>query len=174
MINSHLHRRSYSLITTPDGIDYSPESQITRWKPSPSNSAPFVEQNNSHSQEASELLTQKGVIKMTMFLTRKKGMSHQDFVAHHIEKHGPLFRQIPGVQEHVLRYIQTHPVEVEGIDSDNKEFDGTAELWFKSQAALKQVMDSSFYKEVVFEDEKTFLDHDNTIIQLGGQVNIIS
>lgn len=161
------------LITTPDGIDYSPEAKVARWKPSPSNCLSPVS-HGIHRQEASELLTEQGVVKMTMFLKRKKGMSHEDFVEHHIKKHGPLFRQIPGVQDHVLRYIQTHPIDVRDVDSDNAKFDGTAELWFRSQSSLNKIMDSSFYRDVVFEDEKTFIDHENTLIQLGNQVNIIS
>lgn len=38
------------------------------------------------------------MIKMTMFLKRKAGMSHEDFVKHHIEVHGPKFRSIPEAQ----------------------------------------------------------------------------
>jgi hypothetical protein len=51
------------------------------------------------------------MIKMTMFLKRKAGLSWEAFIDHHIKKHGPLFRSIPEASEHVLRYIQTHPLE---------------------------------------------------------------
>ncbi|WP_137167212.1 EthD family reductase [Salinimonas lutimaris] len=161
------------LITTPDGIDYAPETTIRRWKPSRSDADNSPVDNSNRSLEASAKLTEAGVIKMTMFLKRKQGMSHEAFVEHHSTRHATLFRQIPGVKDHVLRYIQTHPKGTDVIATDNAEYDGTAEIWFKSESSLQQVMESEFYQSTVYEDEKTFIDHDNTLIQIGSQLNII-
>ncbi|MCJ2182458.1 EthD domain-containing protein [Novosphingobium sp. 1949] len=113
------------------------------------------------------------MIKMTMFLKRRAGLSHEDFVTHHIEVHGPKFRSIPEAGAHCLCYIQTHPVELETDAAKNADFDGTAELWFDSEQGMEAVLTSETYKKVVFPDEKTFLDHDNTLILVGEQVNII-
>ena len=92
------------------------------------------------------------MIKMTMFLKRKAGMSHDDFVKHHIEVHGPQFRSIPEAQTHCLRYIQTHPVELKTDVAQNADFDGTAELWFDSEAGMEEVLTSETYNNVVFPD----------------------
>lgn len=113
------------------------------------------------------------MIKMTMMLKRKEGMSHADFVKHHIEVHGPKFRSIPEADRHCLRYIQTHPVELHTDVAENAPFDGTAELWFDSQQGMETVLSSDTYRDVVFPDEKTFLDHENTLILVGEQVEII-
>lgn len=113
------------------------------------------------------------MIKMTMFLKRRAGMSHEDFVKHHIEVHGPKFRSIPEAQTHCLRYIQTHPVELKTDAAQNADFDGTAELWFDSEDGMHAVLTSDTYQNVVFPDEKTFLDHNNTLILVGEQVEII-
>lgn len=113
------------------------------------------------------------MIKMTMFLKRKPGLGHDDFVRHHVEKHGPLFRSIPEAQVHCLRYIQTHPVRLTSDAVTNADFDGTAELWFDNEAGMAAVLGSDTYRNEVFPDEQTFLDHDNTLILVGEQVEII-
>ena len=113
------------------------------------------------------------MIKMTMFLKRKKGLSHEEFVRHHIDVHGPKFRSIPEAEAHCLRYIQPHPVKLATDAVENADFDGTAELWLDSQEGMEAVLTSATYKNVVFPDEKTFLDHANTLTLVGEQVEII-
>lgn len=113
------------------------------------------------------------MIKMTMLLKRNPKIKHEEFVQHHIEKHGPLFRQIPEAKEHVIRYIQTHPIREKSTVIQVDDFDGTAELWFDSVEGLDKVLSSDFYKEKVLPDELIFLDHSNTKVTLGYQENII-
>jgi uncharacterized protein (TIGR02118 family) len=113
------------------------------------------------------------MIKMTMFLKRRAGLSRKAFIRHHIEVHGPLFRSIPETSEHVLRYIQTHPLEEDVSPVENADFDGTAEIWFDSLAGLRAVLTSQTYIDKVLPDEKTFLDHANTLTLIGHQVEII-
>ncbi|WP_282636480.1 MULTISPECIES: EthD domain-containing protein [Bacteroidota] len=113
------------------------------------------------------------MVKMTMLLKRNPELTHEEFVKHHIEKHGPLFRQIPEAKEHVIRYLQTHPIQEKSAVIDVDDFDGTAELWFDSVTGLDKVLSSSFYKEHVWPDELTFLDHANTKVTLGYQDDII-
>ncbi|OCX64619.1 hypothetical protein BFP70_11400 [Thioclava sp. SK-1] len=113
------------------------------------------------------------MIKMTMFLKRHPDLTRAEFVRHHIEQHGPLFRAIPEAKNHVLRYIQTHPVPAPEGTVATADYDGTAEIWFDSAAGMHAVLTSDSYKNRVFPDEKTFLDHDTTLIVLGDQVEII-
>ncbi|MBP1841683.1 hypothetical protein J2Z57_003578 [Formosa algae] len=58
------------------------------------------------------------------------------------------------------------------VDVDN--FDGTAELWFDNLEGLENTLNSQLYKDKVFPDEKKFLDHENTLVTIGNQVEIIS
>lgn len=113
------------------------------------------------------------MIKMTMLLKRNKNLTHDEFVKHHIEKHGPLFRQIPEAKDHVIRYLQTHPIAEKTKILTVNDFDGTAELWFDSLSGLEKVLTSNYYKTHVFPDELTFLDHENTLITIGYQDDII-
>ncbi|RJT07055.1 EthD domain-containing protein [Halococcus sp. IIIV-5B] len=113
------------------------------------------------------------MIKMTMFLKRNADLSREEFVEHHIETHGPLFRSIPEAEEHVERYIQTHPIDLDTDAVSNADYDGTAEIWFDNEEGMEAVLTSETYEEEVFPDEKTFLNHDNTLTVVGEQTNII-
>jgi uncharacterized protein (TIGR02118 family) len=113
------------------------------------------------------------MIKMTMLLKRNPALTHEEFVDHHIQHHGPLFRQIPEAKEHVLRYLQTHPISEMTKILSVSDFDGTAELWFDNLKGLEAVLSSEFYKTKVFPDEKTFLDHEHTLVTIGTQDDII-
>lgn len=113
------------------------------------------------------------MIKMTMFLKRNPSLTHEAFVEHHIQKHGPLFKSIPEAKQHVLRYIQTHPIREKTKIVPVSDFDGTAEIWFDSLAGLEAVLTSPTYKAEVFPDEVTFLDHAHTLITIGDQVEIV-
>ncbi|HEY5791989.1 MAG TPA: EthD domain-containing protein [Chthoniobacterales bacterium] len=113
------------------------------------------------------------MIKMTMFLKRNPKLTHEQFVDHHLNHHGPLFRSIPEAKIHVIRYLQTHPIAEKSKVIAVNDFDGTAELWFDSVAGLDAVLTSETYKTTVFPDELTFLDHKNTLVQLGTQADIM-
>ncbi|MCP1232162.1 EthD domain-containing protein [Acetobacter indonesiensis] len=113
------------------------------------------------------------MIKMTMLLKRHPKLTREEFVKHHIEKHGPLFRSLPEAKVHVIRYIQTHPIHEKTSVVPVSDFDGTAELWFDSLSGLEAVLTSEQYKNEVYPDELTFLDHANTLVTIGDQVDIM-
>jgi uncharacterized protein (TIGR02118 family) len=77
------------------------------------------------------------VIKAISLLVRKDGMTHQQFVAHWLEVHGPLARAVPGIR----RYVQSHLLgdrkraDIPGIDL---EIDGIAELWYDDREAMER------------------------------------
>ncbi|MFC3352409.1 EthD domain-containing protein [Sphingobacterium zeae] len=58
-----------------------------------------------------------------MLLKRNPALTHEAFVKHHIEKHGPLFKQIPEAAEHVIRYLQTHPIKEKSATVKVDDFD---------------------------------------------------
>jgi uncharacterized protein (TIGR02118 family) len=77
------------------------------------------------------------VIKSIGLLTRKAGLSHEDFVKHWFEVHGPLAHAVPGVR----RYVQSHILEERtrpDIPTTEVEIDGIAELWYDDRAAMER------------------------------------
>jgi uncharacterized protein (TIGR02118 family) len=75
------------------------------------------------------------MIKSLSLLTRKPGLTHEQFVKHWLEIHGPLARTVPGLR----RYVQTHILEERkrpDIPSTDVEIDGVAELWYDDRESM--------------------------------------
>ena len=69
------------------------------------------------------------MIKSLTLLTRKAGLTHEQFMRHWVEIHAPLALKVPGIR----RYVQTHLLEERtrpDIPSSDIEIDGIAELWY--------------------------------------------
>lgn len=95
------------------------------------------------------------MIKSISLLTRKEGMSHEEFMTHWVEKHAPLAHAVPGLR----RYIQSNIVEerfrkdIPVIDAD---IDGIAELWYDDLDSLRRANLSPEAKRL-HEDGATFI-----------------
>ena len=77
------------------------------------------------------------MIKSLGLLTRKEGMTHEEFVKHWYEVHGPLALAVPGIR----RYVQSHITGTRGrpdIPETDVEIDGIAELWYDDMEAMKR------------------------------------
>jgi uncharacterized protein (TIGR02118 family) len=77
------------------------------------------------------------MIKSIGLLTRKAGLSHEEFVKHWLEVHAPLAHAVPGVR----RYVQSHIVEERtrpDIPTTDVEIDGIAELWYDDREAMER------------------------------------
>ena len=77
------------------------------------------------------------MIKSIGLLTRKDGLTHEDFVKHWLEVHAPLAHAVPGVR----RYVQSHIVAERtrpDIPTTDVEIDGIAELWYDDRAAMER------------------------------------
>jgi len=80
-------------------------------------------------------------------LTRKPTLSHEQFVKHWLEIHGPLAHAVPGIR----RYVQSHIVSTRtrsDIPETEVEVDGIAELWYDDQAALARAAASPEMKRL--------------------------
>ena len=75
------------------------------------------------------------MIKSLSLLTRKDGITHQQFVDHWLNVHAPLAHAVPGLR----RYVQSHILEERkrpDIPSTDVEVDGIAELWYDDRDAM--------------------------------------
>ena len=82
------------------------------------------------------------MIKSISLLTRKAGLSHEEFVKHWLEVHAPLAHAVPGLR----RYVQSHIVGERtrsDIQATNVEVDGIAETWYDDLAAMERANASS-------------------------------
>jgi uncharacterized protein (TIGR02118 family) len=81
------------------------------------------------------------MIKSLTLLTRKAGLTHEQFMRHWVEIHAPLARKVPGIR----RYVQTHILEERtraDIPSAGGEIDGIAELWYDDREAMQRAIAS--------------------------------
>ena len=77
------------------------------------------------------------MIKSIGLLTRKDGLTHEEFVAHWVKVHAPLAHAVPGVR----RYVQSHIVAERtrpDIPATDVDIDGIAELWYDDRAAMER------------------------------------
>src|SRR5690349_22661819 len=87
------------------------------------------------------------MIKVVGLLTRKSGLTHEQFVKHWLEVHGPLAHAVPGVR----RYVQSHMIGTRTrpiILETGVEVDGIAELWYDDEAALARAAASPEMKRL--------------------------
>ena len=81
------------------------------------------------------------MIKSLSLLTRKSGMTHEQFMKHWVEVHGPLALVVPGLR----RYVQSHIVEVRerpDIPTLDVDIDGVAELWYDDRETMARALAS--------------------------------
>jgi uncharacterized protein (TIGR02118 family) len=92
------------------------------------------------------------VIKLVYCITRKPGLSPEEFSRYWLEVHGPIGRRIPGLRRLVQSHTVPHPSGFPPAD-----FDGVAELWFDDLAAVEAARRSPEWRAST-EDESNFVD----------------
>src|SRR5437899_10950988 len=92
------------------------------------------------------------IIKLVYCITRRPGMSIEEFSRYWREVHGPIGRRIPGLR----RLVQSHPVP-RPPDMAAPDFDGMPELWFDDMTALEAAPPSPRWRAST-QGEANFID----------------
>lgn len=93
------------------------------------------------------------MIKLVYCITKKPGLTDEEFFHYWEKVHGPIGARIP----HLRRLVQSHRVNVAG-DKYQPDYDGVSELWFDDAQALLAARHSVEWKAST-EDEANFIDH---------------
>lgn len=111
------------------------------------------------------------MIRLVFALRRKAEMSREAFQEYWLQKHAPLVAGFAGDLD-ILRYVQTHTVDdaaTAGAQQARGEmepaYDGVAELWWASEAALTANLQSEPARRAgaaLLEDEARFIDLPNS------------
>ncbi|SDP36539.1 conserved hypothetical protein [Nakamurella panacisegetis] len=112
------------------------------------------------------------MIKFAYMINRIDGISYDEFVDYHRQRHAPLFTSIPEARQYVRKYAVSHPVPAPGYPVP--AFDGMTEIWFDSWEDINNFFSSANYKELVQPDERTFVDHDSVAVMVTEEKVIIS
>jgi uncharacterized protein (TIGR02118 family) len=87
-------------------------------------------------------------------LTRKQGLSGEDFRSHWRNVHGPLAARLPGLK----RYHQNHVVDSRQLAINHARgtwaIDGISELWFDSIDDMHRAISSEAYQDVAQDHER--------------------
>jgi uncharacterized protein (TIGR02118 family) len=98
------------------------------------------------------------MIKLVYCISRRSGMTLEEFSRYWREVHGPIGRRIPGLRRLVQSHRVAHP-----WDMPASSFDGLAELWFHDLAALEAARRSPEWK-ASSADEANFIDPTRTAL----------
>ena len=93
------------------------------------------------------------MIKLVYCITKKPGLTDEEFFRYWKNVHGPLGARIPGLRKLVQSRRMTVPA-----DKYASDYDGMAELWFDNVEALLAARTSPEWK-ASSEDEGNFIDH---------------
>jgi uncharacterized protein (TIGR02118 family) len=93
------------------------------------------------------------MIKLVYCITKKPGLTDEEFFHYWENVHGPIGARIPGLR----KLVQSRHLTVPG-DTRRPDYDGMAELWFDNVDALLASRRSPEWK-ASGEDEKNFIDH---------------
>jgi uncharacterized protein (TIGR02118 family) len=96
------------------------------------------------------------MLKFTFLIHRIAGMSREEFINYHRNKHAPLFMSIPEVEKYVRRYVVSHPVE-------EAQYDAVTDIYFDSMEDYHAFFSSENYKTKVHPDEKYFFKLDEVV-----------
>ncbi len=93
------------------------------------------------------------MIKLVYCITKKPGLTDEQFFHYWKNVHGPIGARIPRLR----KLMQSHRRTVEG-DRYQPDYDGMAELWFDNEEALLAARQSPEWN-ASREDEANFIDH---------------
>jgi uncharacterized protein (TIGR02118 family) len=105
------------------------------------------------------------VIKVMVLLSRKEGLTREQFKQYYEERHAPL---IASLLRSVVQYKRNYPL-LEGAHfpppQQDTAFDSATEIWFDNRAGydafVRAVSDPETLRKIR-EDEANFLDHTKT------------
>jgi len=106
--------------------------------------------NQHHSQLHCKGTT---LIKLVYCITKKAGLTDEEFFHYWQNIHGPIGARIPRLR----RLVQSHRRALPG-DKLRPDYDGMAELWFDDMETLLAARQSLEWK-TSNEDEENFIDH---------------
>ncbi|TFH23593.1 MAG: EthD family reductase [Myxococcales bacterium] len=100
------------------------------------------------------------MVKIVYCITKKPGLSDEEFHRYWKETHGPIAARIPTLR----RYVQSH-THAASAELGPVSYDGVAEVWFDDLDSLRLAMNSPEVAAAL-EDEKNFIDHSRVALFL--------
>jgi uncharacterized protein (TIGR02118 family) len=100
------------------------------------------------------------MVKVSVLVKRKPGMSPAEFHRYWKDVHGPLLLGVPEFLRHFRTYVQCHQIAeaLADMPGASSQYDGIAEACADSLDEVKRAFAEPRYLEVIRPDEEKFLD----------------
>jgi len=114
------------------------------------------------------------MIKVSVFLTRRPDLTHEQFRQYWQEKHAPLVMSLDVFKMHVRHYTQQHSLSnLPEAAFPVAPYDGVAELWFDDLSSVMTISGHQDYASIVAKDEGNFLDRAKTVMFISSESRIV-
>ncbi len=112
------------------------------------------------------------MITLIATLYRKPGTTHQEFLDHWRNHHGPLLSGTPELARHIVRYEQ-YPRHSPGAISGSEGCDGVTIQWMHSIEDFVHFISEPKYTELIHPDEQAFLDMSRVTFVIGTAPHVV-
>lgn len=112
------------------------------------------------------------MVQLFAFLTRRSGTTHEEFLDHWLNRHGPLIADTPELARHIRRYEQ-HPRAEAGPMSGTEDCDGVTVQHFDAMADMWAFTAEPAYAELVAPDETALLDLKRLVWVITGEPTVV-
>src|SRR5215470_3486245 len=91
------------------------------------------------------------MVKVSVMLKRKPGMSTVEFHRYWKDVHGPLVLGVSEFMRHFRQYVQCHAIAEAFVDTPGvaSQYDGIAEVWADSLDEVKRALAEPRYLEII-------------------------
>ena len=109
------------------------------------------------------------MIKSLSLLVRKDGMTHEQFMKHWVQIHGPLALKVPGLRRYVQSHIRDERRRAD-IPALGVEVDGIAETWYDDADAMARAASTPEMKALHADGAlfigriQSFITHEHVVI----------
>ena len=109
------------------------------------------------------------MIKSLSLLVRKDGMTHEQFMKHWVQIHGPLALKVPGLRRYVQSHIRDERRRAD-IPAIGVAVDGIAETWYDDAEAMARAVATPEMKALQADGAlfigriQSFLTHEHVVI----------
>ena len=113
------------------------------------------------------------MIKVSIFLTRRPDLTHEQFSQYWKDKHASLLMSLDSFASSVLRYTQQHSLNDAPGGLPILPDYGVAEVWFDNPSSAMTAFGHQDYSSIVAKDEENFLDRTKTVMFLSSESRIV-
>jgi uncharacterized protein (TIGR02118 family) len=113
------------------------------------------------------------MVKVSVFLTRRPDLTHEQFSQYWKDKHASLVMSLDSFTSGVRRYTQQHSLNNVPEGFPILPYDGVAELWFDDLSSAMTTFGHQDFASIVAKDEENFLDRTKTVLFLSSEARIV-